>query len=78
MTLLEDPILASIDSMTDDDHFVCCQIAGEFTGVTTGFCGVPVLLDGTDQEYVEEVGCQTCNMVAKDDDYCPVNGFCNA
>ena len=77
MTLLDEPILASIDSVLDDDHFVCCQIADNFSGVTTGFCGAPVLLDDTDQEYVEEVGCQTCNVIAQDDNFCPLYGVCD-
>lgn len=78
MTILEDdPKLASIDSMFDDDHFVCCRIQDGFTGVTTGFCGASVILDGSDQDWVDEVACQKCNDVSeKDDDYCPLGYEC--
>lgn len=77
MTILEDaPVLASIDSVFDDDHFVCCEIEDSFSGVTTGFCGAPVMLDGTEQEWVDEVGCSKCTKVSNDVDYCPLKGRC--
>lgn len=79
MTVLDEhPILASIDSIFDDDHFICCEIEGGFFGVTTGFCGEPVILDGSDQEWVDAVGCSKCNKAANDnEDYCPLNRRCS-
>ena len=77
MTIVEDPKLGSIDSMFDEDHFVCCTVAKDFVGVTKAFCGDDTILDGSDQEWVEEVGCQKCNDIAnKDVWYCPLGYDC--
>jgi hypothetical protein len=76
-TLDEDVKLSSIDSMFDDDHFVCCKVEENFAGVTKAFCGAATVLDGTDQEWVDEVGCEACNKVAKEDEwYCPLGYDC--
>lgn len=69
--------LGSIDSMFDDDHFVCCKVEDKFAGATKAFCGATTILDGSDQAWVDEVACETCNKIAQDDTwYCPLGYDC--
>lgn len=78
MTIIdEEEKLGSIDSMFDDDHFVCCRVEDRFSGVTTGFCGASVILDGSDQEWVDEVSCKKCNDIVESNIWhCPLGYDC--
>ena len=77
MTVIEDPKLGNIDSMFDEDHFVCCKVENGFAGATKAFCGATAMLDGSDQEWVDEVGCEACNKVSREDPwYCPLGYDC--
>lgn len=68
-------LIAAIDPVFDEDHWICCSLPPGFVGITKTFCGQETM--EYDPEYWDSVSCETCTRVlVAEHDYCPINGKC--